>query len=327
MIDDEEVVCRDLHGNLHRVRLATRDGFATPASMLVQQIVTGPNDVPFLRKYVPAEAGRRDPRLYDLLDNEIRMIAQLTRVLGGRAGEVPVLAGYNVDVEEPFVLLRPYAGQPAADGLRLLDQDGKRRFQVGVLRALHLIGAAGVVHGALSLDVLRWNGSIVQLVDFEWAQGAGEPRRAGTGPRQSPERLQGTGVADPRDDVWSAGVLIRELVLGRQALAAPADQSADPVRLRERLDGVFRPVEQRPTAADLLRRMHVTAPDVRPVDVLAGFGDGYRMFETMCRRKGGAPPGAPAPKAEPVPGRRGWRRLFAGGRGGRDGGRTARAEA
>jgi hypothetical protein len=308
----EEVVCRDLNGALHRVWLADRAACSTPASMLHQRLVTGPGDVPYLRKSVPVEAGRRNPVLYDLLDNEIRAVAQLTRVLGGRFGEVPTLVGYNVDVDEPFVLLRPYVGRPAPDTVHGLDQDHKRQFQIGVLRALHLTGEAGVVHGALSLDVLRWNGTIAQLVDFEWAQRSGDRRRPGSGPRQSPERLSGSGTADPRDDVWSAGVLVRELVMGRQALAAPADQNADPIRLRERLQGVFQPVAERPPAAELLRRMHAPAPAVARPDVTASLDDGHRMFDEVCRRKGGPAPGAADAGPEPVNGRRGLRRLLSG---------------
>ncbi len=310
MTTDEEVLCRDLSGALHRVRLADRGEFSSPGSMLHQRLVTGPHDALFLRKYVPIEAGRRNPGLYDLLDNEIRVTAHLTRMTGGRAGEVPALLGYNVDVEEPFALLRPYIGQPAAEAVRILDQERMRHLQIGVLRALHLTGEAGVVHGALSLDTLRWNGSIAQLVDFESAQLTGEPRRPAGGPRQSPERHQGAGPADPRDDVWSAGVLIRELVMGPQAIAAPADQSADPERLRERLNEVFHPVEQRPPAAELLRRMRVTAEPLRGADPQFGLADGYRMFDEACHRKGAPPPGPPPAGPGPGPGRRGWRRLL-----------------
>lgn len=312
MTTDAEVPCRDLSGALHRVRLSDGGACSSPGSVLSQRLVTGPHEVPFLRKSVPVEAGRRDPRLYDLLDNEIRTLAHLTRVYGGRAAEVPVLAGYNVDVEEPFVLLRPYAGRPAADVVRALDEDRRRQFQISLLRALQVIGQAGVVHGELSPRTLRWDGSSVQLVDFESARPAGEPRRPGGGPYHSPERLAGGGPADPRDDVWSAGVLIRELVLGPRALLAPADQSGDPERLRQRLADVFQPVAQRPGPAELLRRMRVAAPDPRPADPRAGLAEGHRMFDEACRRKGGPPPDRPPAAVNPVDSRRrGLKRLFA----------------
>ncbi|GIE94624.1 hypothetical protein [Paractinoplanes rishiriensis] len=313
MTGEEEVLCRDVNGVLHRVRLAERGPFATPGSMLEQRLVTGPNDATFLRKSVPAEAGRRERRLYDLLDNEIRVIAHLTRVIGGRCAELPTLVGYNVDVEEPFVLLRPYLGQPATEVVRALDPDRQREFQVGMLRVLHLIAGAGVVHGALSLDSLRWNGTTVQLVDFERAQLAGEPRHTGSGPWQSPERLHGVGLTDARDDVWSAAVLIRELVLGPQALAAPADQAADPERLRQRLGRVFQPVDQRPSAAELLSAMTRRAvPPVRLADPRSALAEGYRMFDEARGRKGVPPPAGP-PHTPPPNGRRGWRRLLGGG--------------
>jgi hypothetical protein len=311
--DDEEVVCRDLNGVRRRVRLTDRAGFASPGSMLHQRLVVGPHDIDYLRKSVPPDAGQRDPRLYDLLDHEIRTVAHLTRAFGGRAAEVPSLVGYNMDVAEPFVLLRPYAGQPAPDVVRGLSPEQRRPLRIGLLRALHVIGGAGVVHGALSLDALRWTGTGVQLVDFEWAQRVGESRRPGAGPRQSPERMYGTGPADPRDDIWSAGVLIRELIIGPQAIAAPDDQSGDPERLKQDLHDVFGSVELRPFADELLKRMRVDAAPVHPADPATGLADGHRRFEEACRRKGAGAPVVPQQQTSRRDARTLWRRLLSPG--------------
>ena len=308
MTAEQKVQCRDLSGTLRRVRLTDRGPYTSPGSMLHLRLVSGANDVPLLRKSVPPDAGRRDPRLYAFLDNEIRVIAHLNRVLGANVPEVPVLAGYNVDVEEPFALLLPYLGNHARQAVREIDEAEQRRFRIGMLRALHLIGSAGVVHGAVSLDSLRWSGTAAQLVDFEWAQRAGEPRWSGNGRHQPPERLRGVGAADPRDDVYSAGMLIREIVLGTPAAENPTEPGADPERLRSQLDGAFGPVEQRPPAAELLARMRVAAPQVRLANPEAALAEGHRLFDAASRRKG-APDGRAARPAAPPP-RRGWRRLL-----------------
>ena len=252
---------------------------------LRRRLINDSNGEALLRKWVPAAEGGRDPHLYDLLDNEIIAMSRLRRAFrDGWPTELPQLVGYDADNEEPFVLLRPYTGRPAVDVAASFDGQQRRQFQIGMLRALHLIAAVEVVHGAVSLDTLRWDGAGVQLVDFESARTAG-------------------GSADPRDDVWSAAMIIRELTLGTPA-ADPAD---DPEHLRALLDGVFGPVGRRPTAADLLRRMRVDVPAILMADPDAALAEGRQRFTEASRRKREQFP-SPAPVRPPAGLRRWFRR-------------------
>ncbi|OXM46890.1 hypothetical protein [Amycolatopsis alba] len=297
---EETVRCRDVSGRLREIRLSYGSDFVSPGSVLSQQLVKA-NEQLYVRKFVSKSDGGRHPRLYRLLDNEVRAGTRLAQVFADRyPAELARLVAYNMDTDEPFVLLRAYLGDPAAAAVKRFDDAERRQFQIGVLRALHLTGVAGVVHGAVSLDAVRWSEGQVQLVDFESAERAGEPRAdASTAPVRSPEQIAGEGVADVRDDLWAAGGLIRALYS-----AAPQDRSRDPERLRVLLGDVFdNPLEHRPHAADLLQKLHapVSSPPVtNPDDALR---EGRSLFDRISadrRRTPGRPStisAAPRPKS------------------------------
>lgn len=274
MAEVEVVRCRDVSGRLRKLELIDQGEFATPGSALSQRLVVG-NDVPLVRKFVPRAAGDRNPRYYDLLDNEIRAGTRLGQFLGRRYPvQLARLVAYNVDVEEPFVLLNTYVGEPAAPDR--FDDRQRRQFQIGLLRALQAAGAAGVVHGALSLNALRWDGAQPQLVDFESAQRVGDPRRGA-----------GTGVVDPRDDLYAAALLIRQVALNATAEPAP-DRTRDPELLRALLDPILAgPIEHWPMPADLLSRLRAQAPPFMVSDPEAALAEGYARFEQVCARKRG----------------------------------------
>ncbi|ONI84543.1 hypothetical protein ALI22I_28735 [Saccharothrix sp. ALI-22-I] len=308
----EVVRCRYVTGVLAEIEVEDLNEFVTPGAALEQRLVKV-NGRLYVRKYVSRAAGSRNPRLYDLLHNEIRAGTRLGQVFPERyPAELAQLVAYNVDAEEPFVLLREYVGAPASPQITRFDDTQRRRFESGLLRALQLTAQAGVVHGAVTVDSVRWDDGHVQLVDFESAERVGEPRRGGASGARSPEQAAGTGVVDERDDLWGAALLIRGLHIG----GTRQDRSRDPQRLRELLDPVFdNPVDRRPTAADLLGRMHADNHVPPSVDPDARFADGRALFERVCARKRGptvsaneSPPAAPTP-----PGWRGKRffQLFA----------------
>jgi hypothetical protein len=306
---------RDLAGRPREVEFTEEGPHSSPGSSLRQRLVAT-NGNTFVLKSVPPEAGARNPALFGLLDNEIRAGARLGYVYAHQyPAELTRLAGYNVDVEEPFALLHAYAGRPVAEVMSGLDDHRRRQVQVGLLRALQLTAAAGVVHGAVSVRSLWWTGTGVRLVDFESSQWAGEPRRTGLEP----------GPADARDDVLLAGWVIRQLVLGEAAGARP-DHGLDPESLRGLLQGVFHPVAHRPYAEDLLGRLKIAVTAPPATDPEAGLAEGRRIFDALGPP---APPPVPPPAAAwppsggggdggvtppgPMPPRRrgGWRR-FAG---------------
>ena len=166
----EAVRCRDVYGRLRDLELSDRGDFASPGSALEQHLAETASGALLIRKVVTQAAGRRDARCYDLLDHEVRAGTRLGQVFGDRyPPELARLVGYNLDVEEPFLLMHFYRGEPAAGQVAQFDEAQRRQFQIGLLQALHLAAAAGVVHGAVGLTSLRWDGSRVQLVDFEAA--------------------------------------------------------------------------------------------------------------------------------------------------------------
>jgi hypothetical protein len=294
----EVVLCRDVHGTLREIQLVDRGAFVTPGSALQQRLVVA-NDQRLVRKFVSRTAGSRNPRLYDLLDNEVRAGARLGQVYADSyPADLPRLVAYNMDAEEPFVLLRSYPGLPAADQVKRFDDAERRQFQIGLLRALQLTAAAGVVHGAVDLTTVRWADGRLQLVDFESAERVGEPRRAESGSRvRSPEQSKGLGEVDVRDDLWAAGLLIRTLYTGAAANGSAPDRSHDPERLRTLLDSVFdNPLGQRPSPADLLARIRADHRMQSPGDPAAGLAEGRRLFEQISKDKRG-PVAAETPSA------------------------------
>lgn len=289
--NEETVRCRDVTGRLREIRLSFGSDFVSPGSVLSQQLVKA-NEQLYVRKFVPPGDGSRHPRLYQVLDNEVRAGTRLAQVFADRyPAELPQLVAYNMDTEEPFVLLRAYLGDPAAASVKHFDDAARRQFQIGLLRALHLTGVAGVVHGAVSVNAVRWSDGHVQLVDFESAGRAGEPRVAGgTAPVQSPEQAAGAGVADVRDDLWAAGQLIRSLHFATSSVAVPLDRGRDPERLRVLLDDVFdKPLELRPHAAELLQKLHAPAPSVPTTNPDEAFREGRQIFDRISADRRGAP--------------------------------------
>jgi hypothetical protein len=259
--------------------------------VLSQQLVKA-NEQLYVRKFVSRGDGARHPRLYRVLDNEVRAGTRLAQVFADRyPAELSRLVAYNMDTDEPFVLLRAYLGDPAATSVKHFDDAARRQFQIGLLRALHLTGVAGVVHGAVSIDAMRWSAGQVQLVDFESAERDGEPRASGgPAPVRSPEQIAGTGPADVRDDLWSAGQLIRSLYSTPPGGAVAPERGRDPERLRVLLDDVFdKPLEQRPYAAELLRKLHAPAPSVPTTNPDDALREGRQLFDRISADRRGTP--------------------------------------
>lgn len=249
------------------------------------------------RLVVPAETARWQHS--DRLDNEIRIGLHLVRVFGTNASYPPELSrlvGYDVDAEQPFVLLAPYAGVPAGDVVHRLKLDQEQIFEVGLLKAIRLLDAAGVVHGGISPTAVRWDDGdeIVQVTGFSQSSLANEPRRlAGDPPWTAPDRVAGDGVADPRDDVWSAAQVIYYVMTGRtvRAAAGPPDPSPRGQALRAVLGKAFAPAASaRPRSLDLLDKLKV--PDPWPYETTtedSRFLEGKRLFaEKLADKSGGA---------------------------------------
>ncbi|MGH3992941.1 MAG: hypothetical protein ACRDSN_10825, partial [Pseudonocardiaceae bacterium] len=283
-----------------------------PGSRLSTWEVEGRDGRRLICRRLPAAAGAGAGFADQLLDNEIRAMSRLaTRYgRGDYPPELPRLMGYHFDTIEPYVLCVPFRGSCADQGVRNLLSDQRMAFAVGLLRALAQLAAVDLVHGAVGLSTTWWDGSRVQLVNFECAAAIGEPRRlADHSAWASPDQIRGTGRAHPGDDVFSAGLVIYELFTGtRPTGVRPPQVTGRGALLSELLAGVFRPEAQhRPAAAELLGRLSMDGNLPVPMDVDASLQAGRTRFDKARRTKHplldeGHPPVPPAEPVEPTPG-------------------------
>ncbi|HEX8865465.1 MAG TPA: hypothetical protein VF821_07375, partial [Lentzea sp.] len=230
-----------------------------------------------------------------LLDNEIRALTRLHTRYSRPLPELPRIVGYDFDSAEPFLLLEPPVGKCVDGGLRTLLIDERRRFMIGLFRALAQLDAVDLVHGSVGLSALCWDGATTQLVGLEHAVGTGEaPRLSRTG-----------AVAHPGHDVRAAGRVVYELFTGRSV--APGDTpdlASQPEVLASLLRGVFdQDPRLRPTAVQMLERLNDRDPLPRPVDVTSAMKPGYDRFDELRPpRVAEKPVLAPTvPRPAPVP--------------------------
>jgi hypothetical protein len=252
----------------------------------------------------PVPHGTWEP--YDRLDNEIRIGLHLVRRFGfdNVPAEISCLVGYDVDADQPFALLLPYAGNLAQGVAGRLTLEQQRAFQAGFFRALRILEAAGVVHRHLSPQTVRWDGQAgqAQLVDFSRAVLAGEPRTAvGPSPWASPDQTSGGGIAGPGDDIWGAGALAYYVTTGRMLVPDKAGEMA--IRggaLQSLLEGVFAgSPASRPSAAELLQRLHEPEPWLGHVEANSRFTEGKDEYDQLMAEKWPPPPPPPPPPQVP----------------------------
>jgi serine/threonine protein kinase len=185
----------------------------------------------------------------------------------GYPAELSRLVGYYAeDAAQPFILFAPYRGNPVADMARKLNLDPERYFQASLIRAIRLLEIAGVVHGRIRPETVRWDadGESVQLTDFGEAAMTGDPRReGGDAPWAAAEQVSGTGLADARDDVWSAAQVIYYIATGRHARrpGLPTDPSPRGAALQSQFGPALMPdIASRVRAKDLLGKLGGTDP-------------------------------------------------------------------
>ncbi len=286
--DDEDATA--VRGELHTRSLVDHDGTR------------------LLLKSVPREAGLLNPDLYRLLDREIRAGARLLRRFpaDGYPAELSRMIGYDIDGEEPFVLLARHPGGPVADRAGQLLTDQQHRFEVGLFRALRLLEAAKLVHGGLSPDTVWWDDGRVHVGGFEHTVLAGEPRvRNGKSRWCSPAQQAGDGAATPADDVWSAGAVVLEAVTGEPPGSHPVPDRYG-AAVGELLAGVFERTADRPGAAELLDRLRAadTVPE-RADNAVREFAASRARFDEVLAEK--LAPTSVVEPSEPG-GRPPWRR-------------------
>jgi hypothetical protein len=247
-----------------------------------------------LQKRVPRDAGADRAAACDLLDNEIRAGMRLLRRYGEAfyPPELVRLWGYDVDVDEPFVLLSVPQGEPIAAVAGRLYQDDQRRLLASLFRGLWLLSGAQLVHGDLTPAAITWDGASkrVQIGDFSAVTLFGEPYvTAGTPPWAAPDRRKRGRVADPRDDVWSASLVVFHLVTGRpiEQRGEPPDLEAHAPALAGLLAGVFNgSPRHRPDVSEMLRRLNTsdTLPPAAP-GLPERIAEGRASFDVLQAQK------------------------------------------
>ncbi|TCO52877.1 hypothetical protein [Actinocrispum wychmicini] len=196
-------------------------------------------------------------------ERRLRRELEVAQFLETRGGELlSKCLRYNFD-SSPVSTVVSYRGRPLADLARdpagwPLAHPVRRKIITDLLQAVELLRVSSIVHGAISMDTLHWDGSSLQIVDFGQAALSGEypdGRRAHHG-----------------DDVVAAGRVIYHVHVGqpppddRAALRRQIEEVQD-IELRDLLlrrdlvagadiDYVFAPDPgQRPTTRDLLNRL------------------------------------------------------------------------
>ncbi|HYO70167.1 MAG TPA: protein kinase, partial [Archangium sp.] len=175
-------------------------------------------------KFILPRTGRDGQWLISMLRQEARAIAQLDHENIVRIFDVAEWVGASWEPRVPFLVMECLEGESLAALLH-------REQRLGVRRAVELMGAvaAGLAHAhgrhIVHRDLKPSNVFItrkgtVKLLDFglAWLTSTSSSPlpylpTAGTPPYMSPEQWRG-GAQDERTDLWSAGVMLYEMLTG-----------------------------------------------------------------------------------------------------------------
>jgi serine/threonine protein kinase len=217
---------------------------------------------------IPSEHGR------DALRAEIEALASVRH-----PNVVELVEAGRDDAGEPWLALSWVHGETLAD---VLARDGALPPPTGLELFAQLVEALAHLHsrGIAHCDVKPANVMVtrderVVLIDFGAARRLGEPlpnRIAGSAPWAPPEWA--TGAADlERWDVYSAGVVLYEMLTGRQAFPPPdrGDPAADAaaIMVAKATGGPLDPEAPFPHALrDLVRAATDPRPERRPASAM-----------------------------------------------------------
>ncbi|HEY8428582.1 MAG TPA: serine/threonine-protein kinase [Sandaracinaceae bacterium] len=162
-------------------------------------------------------------------EREARVLSALTHP------HVVSISDYGIDEDRPFLVMELLEGQTLEDVLRESPLDPERALAIArqILRGLAFAHSKGIAHRDLKpanvfLQRMPDGSEHVKLLDFGLARMVQSDGQAddqptltkrgvvfGTPAYMSPEQASG-GEADERSDVYSAGVLLFELLAGRR---------------------------------------------------------------------------------------------------------------
>ncbi len=210
-----------------------------------------------LRQHRPV-GGQQRREGYERLDNEILAGRQLHELADwSYPAQVAKLYGDEANSADPFALFEPYRGRPLRDAGPYLGDEEFDVFLTGLLTGLCWIAAAGLAHRMISQDTVLWDpGRGVLITDFSRSTIFGVPRSELKGyDGWVPSELRSgscTGIVGPRDDIWAAGRLIFFVRNQGEELRNRSQFADVDAMFRGMFNRVFGPVEERPTARELL---------------------------------------------------------------------------
>ncbi|MER5706257.1 hypothetical protein [Streptomyces sp. NPDC002122] len=238
-----------------------------------------------------AASAQADPGAYGLLEREVEAAVALERRYGAEkfAAVFARVVGFDLTAPEPFVLYRLPRGRPLSEWAGRLGPEEQERIIGQLTLAVRLMGEAGLVHRAVAPDTVRWDGAHVRLCEPFAAVRAGETREPfGGAPWASSEQREGTGAADPRDDLWSVAQLGYYLLSGRPSRGdGPPGDLADYRRLAALAQsGLFSPrAAERPRPADLMRLLNVRDPLAAALGAADPLARWRSAYDTRLARK------------------------------------------
>jgi serine/threonine protein kinase len=135
--------------------------------------------------------------VYDLLEDDPDLFIAMEYVEGETLKE--------------FLCARSQPAMPLAEAMAIFEQ---------ILTALDFVHSNGVIHRDVKPSNVMVSGRRVKLMDFGIALMAGIPRQTtsmmGTPQYMSPEQFESSSKIDHRTDIYSAGIVLFEMLAGRR---------------------------------------------------------------------------------------------------------------
>ncbi|KAI8872824.1 kinase-like protein, partial [Ramicandelaber brevisporus] len=226
------------------------------------------------------DASHPDHRRAVTLDKRVAREANLSQVLGGLHPNIVPLELLRVTERHFYLFYRYIDGMNLADLVNLAAENSNSSGITGgigerlarplirqVIETVAFCHAHSVVHRDIKLDNLMVdNTGRVHLIDFGlahfYAQESQLKTFCGSLPYTAPELIRGLKYTGPEVDVWSLGVTLYRLVLGRFPFGDPMDDACWAQILASEFPAP--PVHEcTQTFHDLLRRMLRASPRSR----------------------------------------------------------------
>jgi beta-lactam-binding protein with PASTA domain/predicted Ser/Thr protein kinase len=269
------------HGGMATVYLGTDTRLDRTVALKIMHAELA-NDEDFVRRFVA----------------EARSVARLSHP------NVVTVYDQGADGRTLYLAMEYVPGRTLRDLLNVRGQLGPRAaldIMDSVLAGLAAAHDAGIAHRDVKPEnVLLGDGRTVKVADFGLARlltGTSHTKSGmliGTAAYLAPEQVSG-GAADVRTDVYAAGIMLFELLTGRQPHTADTPLAVAYKHVNEVVPPPSSIIPGLPPALDALVALATSRdPDLRPAD--AG-----QFLRAITGARGGVPPGGPVAARPPGP--------------------------